>query len=89
MRWDEAEHATVERVVRAGNFFSGKLGGEIVKVEPQHISGRNVQQATMSLEEAQNKPFHAGRGPGAITRNLANAAKGAPQADDYMIRRNS
>jgi len=62
-RWDEPEHETIDRVVRPTHCFGGALAGTRVKVEPRHVDLPNVQQATMSLEEAAALDQHRREAP--------------------------
>jgi len=44
-------HPTVRRVVKPNHIFAGKRGGEVVEVEPRHLTHASVVKATISAEE--------------------------------------
>lgn len=52
LKWQDVAHATESRIVRPGNKYGGSGAGEMVEIEPRHISGA-ILQATMSMEEYQ------------------------------------
>lgn len=90
-RWDEPEHASIERVVRAGCNFGGTKAGERVRVEPDQVDLPNVQQATMSLEEAAALEKHRREAtpkkaePPKIIEGLSRALEAEKQRSEQQI----
>src|SRR5262249_13817500 len=62
-KWDESDHPSVERVVRAHENYGGVLAGGRVRVELNQIDLPHVQRATMSLEEAKALDQHRREAP--------------------------